>query len=106
MSRSTLCFSGPDSTVAEQMEAMKAAVEDVMDKCGQITKDAADAGQSSENAKIDIEEAERVRNIDILQHVLQQYNFGNIWRNTIGWGKGTVKALQVLWYYAKKTPSV
>ena len=51
---------GTDSTLAEQMQAMKAAVEDVMDKCGQISEDAMDASQSSENAKIDIEEAEKV----------------------------------------------
>ena len=53
-------FTGTDSTLAEQMEAMKAAVEDVMDKCGQISNDASNAAQSSANAKIDIEEAQKV----------------------------------------------
>lgn len=51
---------GADSSLSEQMEAMKAAVDDIMIKCGQITEDAMEAGVSSQNAKIDIEEAEKV----------------------------------------------
>ena len=55
-----LFFLGQDSTLAEQLQAMNAAINDVLVQCGRINLDLTDAKQSGTSGKEDITEAERL----------------------------------------------
>ena len=54
-----VCVIGTDGTLADQLDALKAAIADVISQCGDITATMHKAGSASKNGIVDITAAEQ-----------------------------------------------